>query len=85
MGDLKKRWLICLKGWLFLLCGATAAALLILQAPNLQTVSLLGIAIWCFCRFYYFAFYVVQHYVDDTYRFRGLIDFFRYLIRPRSS
>jgi hypothetical protein len=25
-----------------------------------------------FCRFYYFAFYVIEHYVDPGYRFSGL-------------
>ena len=41
---------------------------------------LLVIAIWSFCRFYYFAFYVIEHYVDPTYRFAGLSSFLKYLI-----
>jgi hypothetical protein len=40
---------------------------------------LLVISIWCFCRFYYFAFYVIQHYVDPGYRFSGLWSFVAYL------
>jgi hypothetical protein len=39
---------------------------------------LLVIAIWCFCRVYYFAFYVIEHYVDPGYRFAGLVDFMKY-------
>jgi hypothetical protein len=42
---------------------------------------LLAIAIWAFCRAYYFAFYVVEHYADPNFRFAGLVDFVRYLIR----
>jgi hypothetical protein len=42
---------------------------------------LLLLAIWAFCRAYYFAFYVIEHYVDPEYRFSGLLDFCRYAIR----
>jgi hypothetical protein len=39
----------------------------------------LALSVWCFCRFYYFAFYVIEHYVDPGYRFAGLWSFVRYL------
>ena len=78
LGDLKNpRW-IWLKGILFLVLGSAASALLILQAPTLQVAALLAIAVWAFCRAYYFAFYVIQHYVDPNYRFDGIIAFLRY-------
>ena len=80
MADIKNPKLIYLKGFLFLLLGVTASTLLILQAPSAQVAALLLISIWSFCRFYYFAFYVIQHYVDPEFRFAGLIDFFRYAI-----
>ena len=64
---------------LFLLIGLTSAVLLYLEQPQLKTAILLAITIWCFCRFYYFAFYVIEHYVDPTYRFSGLMSFARYL------
>jgi hypothetical protein len=55
-----------------------------MEAPRWRVAFLLALAIWGFCRFYYFAFYVIQHYVDDGYRFSGLWSFARYLIRrPR--
>jgi hypothetical protein len=83
MADLKNpRW-IYTKGFLFLFAGCLSAALLIAEAPHWKVVLLLAIAIWCFARFYYFAFYVIQHYVDDQYRFAGLWDFIKYLIRRR--
>lgn len=78
MGDLKNpRWIIA-KGLLFLVLGLMATVLLLAYTPNVRTVVILAIAVWAFCRFYYFAFYVIQHYVDDTYRFSGLLDFARY-------
>ena len=46
-------------------------------------LALLAIAEWCFARFYYFAFYVIQHYVDPSYRFAGLGSFAAYLLRKR--
>lgn len=81
MADLKNPRIIYLKGFLFLLMGIVAAILLICSAPSFRTAALLGIAVWSFCRFYYFAFYVIQHYVDGEYRFAGLIDFVKYLLR----
>ena len=65
--------------------GATAGLLILLEAASLKIGLLLSICVWAFCRFYYFAFYVIEHYVDDQYRFAGLIDFARYMIgRPRT-
>jgi len=42
-------------------------------------------AVWGFARFYYFAFYVIEHYVDPTYRFAGLIAFAQYLLRKQKK
>lgn len=86
MRDLKSPKWIWLKGWLFLLVGLLAATLVLLEAPSLRLAFCLGIAIWAFCRFYYyFAFYVIEHYVDPSYRFSGLWDFGKYVLRKRSS
>ena len=71
------RW-IKLKGILFLLLGIMSALLLVIEAPTLKVAGLLVLSIWCFCRFYYFAFYVIQHYVDPGYRFSGLWSFAHY-------
>src|SRR5690348_11196294 len=80
MRDLTNPRLIYFKGFLFLAGGAMASAGLLLEAPHLKVALLLAIAIWCFARFYYFAFYVINHYVDPTYKFAGLWSFFVYLI-----
>jgi hypothetical protein len=68
------RW-IKLKGILFLVIAGLSTALLLMENHTLKTGFLLAVAIWCSCRFYYFAFYVIEHYVDPTYRFSGLWSF----------
>lgn len=62
-----------------------AAAALLLEYPTLRVAFLLALAIWCFARFYYFAFYVLEHYVDPSYRFAGLGSFVLYFLRRRVS
>jgi hypothetical protein len=84
MKDLSNPFWIKLKGFLFLLIGMVAAALIFLDSPNWKTAGLLALAIWSFCRFYYFAFYVIEKYVDPSYKFSGLVSFVKYLFRrPR--
>jgi hypothetical protein len=83
--DITSPRLLYVKGILFLLAGVFAAFLLILEKPTLKIALLLTVAIWCFSRAYYFAFYVVQHYVDPGYRFAGLVDFARYAMRKRGG
>lgn len=85
MKDLSNPFWIKLKGLLFLFIGIAAAILLFLDNPTLRTAVLLVIAIWSFCRFYYFAFYVIEKYVDPGYKFSGLISFARYLLQRRRS
>jgi hypothetical protein len=75
-------WII-VKGILFLLLGLLSSALLILDHPASRAIALLLLTIWCFCRFYYFAFYVVEHYVDANYRFSGLLSLVRQVVSKR--
>ena len=83
MKDLTSPGWIKFKGILFLLIGILASALLLIENPNLKTAVFLAVAIWCFCRFYYFAFYVIEHYVDPAYRFSGLGSFALYMLGKR--
>ena len=83
MTDLTRPFLIKLKGWLFLLIGLTASGLLVYQVPSLRVTVLLVLAVWGFCRFYCFAFYVIEHYVDPGFRFSGLVSFLRYAFSRR--
>ena len=81
MTDLSSAWAIKAKGLLFFFGGAFAATLLLMEHPTIKTALLLGLSVWCFCRFYYFAFYVIERYIDPSYRFSGLWSFARYLMR----
>ncbi len=80
MTDLTNPKLIYTKGFLFLFGGLLGAVLLILEHPTWKTGLLLAVTVWCFARFYYFAFYVIEHYVDPGYKFAGLGSFVRYLL-----
>ena len=82
-GNLTDPRLIWLKGGLFLLAGLSACCGLLLEAPSWRVAFFLAIAVWCAARFYYFAFSVIEHYVDSTYRFAGLWDFAKYALWRR--
>ena len=83
MRNLSNPTWIKLKGILFLFLGLLSSVLLFVGQPSLKVGLLLTLTIWCFCRFYYFAFYVIEHYVDPTYRFSGLLSFARYFLSKR--
>jgi hypothetical protein len=85
MKDLSNPFWIKLKGILFLAIGTVCGVLVLLDNWKWQTAILLTLAIWSFCRFYDFAFYVIEKYVDPTYKFSGLISFVRYLCGRRKE
>jgi hypothetical protein len=85
MKDLTNPFWIKLKGLLFLFIGIVAVVWLFLDSPTWKTATLLALAVWSFCRFYYFAFYVIEKYVDPGYKFSGLISFTRYLLKRTSK
>ena len=79
-----RRW-IYLKAVLFVLGGVVSAGLILMDNPSLRTAALICVAIWCFARAYYFAFYVMQHYVDPGFRFSGLGAMLIHVLRGRVS
>ncbi|HEX8616119.1 MAG TPA: hypothetical protein VF911_00925 [Thermoanaerobaculia bacterium] len=81
MRNLTRPSLLYVKAVLFVVAGTAAASLLFAQRPAVTTALLLVITVWAFCRAYYFAFYVVERYVDPGYRFSGLLSFVRYLLK----
>jgi len=85
MADLRDPRVIGLKGVLFLVLGCLASALLIMELPTLKVAALLATAIWAFARCYYFAFYVIEHYIDDQFKYAGLWSFARYWLSRRNS
>ena len=82
-GDISNPRVLYLKGGLFLLAGVLSGAIILLEHPRVKTAVLLSLCVWCFARAYYFAFYVVERYVDPGYRFAGLWSFARYALRRR--
>lgn len=85
MGDLRSPRVLYLKGFLFLCLGVVAAVLLLAEHPSLRTAALLAVAVWAFARAYYFAFYVIEHYIDPGFRYEGLLAFARYLIHRQTT
>jgi hypothetical protein len=85
MKDLKNpNWIIA-KGFLFLLLGLLSGALLLVEHPAVKTVVLLVVAVWSFCRFYYFAFYVLERYLDPGYKFSGLLSMLQHILRKKTT
>jgi hypothetical protein len=72
--DLKSKKLIKIKGVLFAAIGIVSCGLIFANQPSLKTVLLLGVAIWAWCRFYYFLFYVLEHYAGRKRPYAGIID-----------
>jgi uncharacterized membrane-anchored protein len=85
MKDLRNPRLIWFKGILFLVIGLLSAGLLWMETPTLKGAGLLALTIWGFCRAYYFAFYVLEKYVDARFRFAGLGSFLLYLLHHRKN
>lgn len=79
--DIKSKWLLHAKGWLFLLLGLLAFAGIFIESPHFKTVVLLAIGVWAFCRFYYYLFYVLEHYAGRDRHYAGLLDALKYLFR----
>ena len=77
------RGLVYVKATLFLIAAAISATLLVADHPNVRTVVLLAIVCWASARFYYFCFYVIERYVDPSFRFSGIGSVAAYLLRGR--
>jgi len=81
--DLTDSRAILAKGWLFLLLGLMAGGALLSLAFTWKVALLLAITVWAFCRWYYFMFYVIEKYVDPSFKFAGLGSFVRYTLARR--
>ena len=83
MRDLQSpRWM-WVKAALFLIIGLASSALILVEFPDLRIFVLLALAIWSFCRAYYFAFYVIERYIDPSYKFSGLLSMLGHLCGNR--
>ena len=77
--DIQSPLWIKLKGLLFLAAGLASSLLIIAERPSLKIAFLIVMVVWSFCRFYYFAFYVIERYVDPQFRYSGIVAMLRYL------
>jgi hypothetical protein len=85
VADIRSPKVLYFKGALFLVLGILASGILLAEHPDLKFTALLILAIWGFARAYYFAFYVIEHYVDPAFKYSGLWDFARYALRNMRS
>jgi len=83
--DLKSKKLIYLKAILFIIILFLSVILNIIEDRVFFRVFSLVLAIWSSARLYYFAFYVIEHYVDADFKFSGIFDFLVYLFRRKKS
>ena len=83
MGDLTNPKLMWLKAVLFMVIGVMCAGILWLDLPSWRDAAIFALAVWAFCRAYYFAFYVIEHYIDPRFKFAGLLSVARYLLEKR--
>jgi hypothetical protein len=84
MKDLQSPTLIKIKALLFLFLGIASATMLLAWAPYVQVLVLLCLVIWSFCRFYYFAFYVIHTYLDTSFKYSGLLSLLKYFFAKKS-
>ena len=82
--DLSPKWIYC-KGILFGVLAMLAAMIILIRVPSVEIALLLAVCVWASCRAYYFAFYVIENYVDGDFRYSGLIDFARYLLGSKKQ
>lgn len=80
MRDLTSAASMKLKVALFLVIGVLSGGLIVMDRPEWRTALLLVLCVWAFCRAYYFAFYVIEKYVDPGFKFSGLGSVVRYLM-----
>ncbi|MEO1535442.1 MAG: hypothetical protein AAFS11_07765 [Planctomycetota bacterium] len=85
MGDLKDPRLMYLKAALFVVIGIVSLAYIALRTQDWLLVAVAILGVWAFCRAYYFAFYVIEHYIDPGYRYDGLLSFFRRVFPKRKD
>ncbi len=76
------KWMY-LKGCLFLGILMASTALILLYSFSWRVLILLCLVIWSAARVYYFMFYVIEKYVDPTYKFSGILSFVMYVMRRK--
>jgi hypothetical protein len=80
MRDLANAKWMYLKAALFFVLLVSGCTLVLLETPTWRTAALVVLIVWSSARLYYFMFYVIERYIDPTYRFSGMGSFIRYLM-----
>ena len=75
--------LMYLKAALFVIMLVSCSSLLLLASPTWATGCLLALVIWSSSRLYYFMFYVIEKYIDPSFRFAGIGAAVSYLLGRR--
>ena len=83
-GDITDKRLIVGKGILFWLLGVLALIGNIFIDSTWHRALLAIIAIWAFCRFYYFLFYVLENYVDSSLKYSGIFALLRAILTKKA-
>jgi hypothetical protein len=83
MKTLTNPTVVKIKGLLFFILGLLSSTMLIMANPTLGTVLILMVTVWSFCRCYYFAFYVIENYIDRKSQFSGIVSMLKYLTQRR--
>jgi len=73
MVDIRSEKWLWIKGGLFVIISLLSLGLLLLELSNTRQVVLVFVSILACCRAYYFAFYVIEKYIDSRFRFAGLL------------
>ena len=77
------RWMY-VKAALLLVILLSCCALLLLEVPSWRAALLLALVVWASARLYYFMFYVIERYIDRSYRFSGIGSALRYVLGRRA-
>jgi hypothetical protein len=80
MRDITDPRLMYVKAGLLLVVGLLAGGMIVAEG-SWRAGWLLIAAVWGCCRAYYFCFYVIEKYIDPSFRFSGLGSAVVYLVR----
>ncbi|MEL7496901.1 MAG: hypothetical protein AAFN77_04785 [Planctomycetota bacterium] len=72
--DIESPWLLKVKGLAFAVIGLLSAGILMWQLKEWTLIAMLIVSIWAWCRFYYFLFYVLEHYAGRKRPYAGIFD-----------
>ena len=83
--DLKSKQAIYLKSLLFVFIWILSIVLnLTSEELSYKIVSII-LVVWASARLYYFMFYVIEHFVDDEFKFSSVYDFVLYLFKKKGE